>query len=197
MLASITPLGERGRKSRWGLTVTAFVASSAAAGTALGVTLGSLGIPLRLIAPAPIRVWILAVAILLAAPYEWRAFGLRLPTVHRQVNEQWLNRYRGWVYGAGFGAQLGAGIATIVTTAAVYAMLAALVLTGSPVWAALAGGTFGLMRGLLILPSRRVRTTRSLVSLDASLRRWERPVRVLTGVTLSALALVVAVGAAR
>src|SRR5919198_347219 len=157
MLASITPLGERGRNSRWGLTVTAFVAGSAAAGTALGAALGSLGIPLRLIAPAPIRVWILAVTIVLAASYEWRAFGLRLPTVHRQVNEQWLNRYRGWVYGAGFGAQLGAGIATIVTTAAVYALVAALVLTGSPAWGGLAGGTFGLMRGLSILPSRRGR----------------------------------------
>ena len=46
--------------------------------------------------------------------------GLRLPTVRRQVNEDWLHRYRGGVYGFGFGFQLGLGVATIVTTAAVY-----------------------------------------------------------------------------
>ena len=30
--------------------------------------------------------------------------GLRLPTTRRQVNEDWLGRYRGWVVGVGFGA---------------------------------------------------------------------------------------------
>ena len=45
----------------------------------------------------------------------------RLPTTRRQVNEDWMGRYRGWVYGVAFGAQLGTGVATIVTSAAVYA----------------------------------------------------------------------------
>ena len=35
----------------------------------------------------------------------------------RQVNEDWMARYRGWAYGAGFGLQLGLGVVTIVTTA--------------------------------------------------------------------------------
>ena len=33
------------------------------------------------------------------------------------VHEQWLTRYRGWVYGVGFGAQLGFGLVTIITSA--------------------------------------------------------------------------------
>ena len=48
----------------------------------------------------------------------------RLPTTRRQVNEDWMGRYRGWVYGGAFGAQLGSGVATIVTSAAVYAAVA-------------------------------------------------------------------------
>ena len=39
---------------------------------------------------------------------------------HRQVNERWLDAYRPWVYGAGFGFQIGTGLATYITTAAVY-----------------------------------------------------------------------------
>lgn len=37
---------------------------------------------------------------------------LRLPGPARQVDEDWLARYRGWVYGAGFGTQLGLGVVT-------------------------------------------------------------------------------------
>ena len=60
-----------------------------------------------------------------------RRAGRRLPGPRRQVDERWLHRYRGWVYGAGFGVQLGLGVATVVTTSAVYVMLAAAVLTGT------------------------------------------------------------------
>ena len=48
MLGSITPLGERGRGSRWGVTVAAYLVGSAAGGAALGASLGTLGEPLQL-----------------------------------------------------------------------------------------------------------------------------------------------------
>ena len=32
----------------------------------------------------------------------------------------WLGRYRSWVYGLGFGVQLGAGVTTVVVSSAVY-----------------------------------------------------------------------------
>jgi len=41
MLASITPLGERGRQATWGITVSAFLLGSTAAGMALGSGSGS------------------------------------------------------------------------------------------------------------------------------------------------------------
>jgi hypothetical protein len=43
MLSSITPLGERGRGSIWGVTVASFALASTAAGALLGLTIGALG----------------------------------------------------------------------------------------------------------------------------------------------------------
>ena len=63
---------------------------------------------------------------------DLRLGDLRLPTVRRQVDNRWLNRYRGWVYGVGFGFQLGLGVVTVVTTSAVYLAFAAAMLSGSP-----------------------------------------------------------------
>jgi len=48
MLGSITPLGERGRGSRWGVTVSAYLMGSAVGGAALGAMLGWIGSPLDL-----------------------------------------------------------------------------------------------------------------------------------------------------
>src|SRR6267143_1292208 len=115
MLASIHPLGERARNSRWGITVTAYLLGSAAGGAGAGAAAG----------------WLVATACLLATAVELRAGGLRLPTVRRQVDEDWLARYRGWVYGVGFGFQLGLGAVTIVTTAGVYLAWALALLSGS------------------------------------------------------------------
>ena len=134
MLGSITPLGERGRGSRWGRTVTAYVARLARwRGSSPGAALGCAGRPCsRVRARARRRGWA-------CWPSWWplglaarprRALGLRLPTVHRQVNEDWMVRYRGWVYGLGFGLQLGTGVVTVVTTSAVYAMWVAALLSG-------------------------------------------------------------------
>ena len=196
MLASITPLGERSRNSRWGVTVTAFALGSTAAGLAAGAALGAAGAPLRAAASPSARLWIMGALLGVALAFE---SGLLrpLPTLRRQVNEQWLHRYRGWVYGAGFGIQLGAGVATIVSTSAVYCVLASAVLLGSPPWGALVGGTFGLVRGLSVLPARRVRSSAALVSLDERLRRWDRPSRAATSASLTAMAAVAVVAAWR
>ena len=196
MLASITPLGERSRNSRWGVTVTAFALGSTAAGLAAGAALGAAGAPLRAAASPSVRLWIMGALLGVALAFE---SGLLrpLPTLRRQVNEQWLHRYRGWVYGAGFGIQLGAGVATIVSTSAVYCVLASAVLLGSPPWGALVGGTFGLVRGLSVLPARRVRSSAALVSLDERLRRWDRPSRAATSASLTAMAAVAVVAAWR
>jgi hypothetical protein len=88
--------------------------------------------------------------------------GLRLPIHHRQVNERWLDQFRPWVYGAGFGWQIGTGLATYIVTAAVYLMILLSALIGNP-WAAIALGVlFGLVRGLSVCLGRRITNSETL-----------------------------------
>jgi sulfite exporter TauE/SafE len=189
MLGSITPLGERSRGRRWGITVTAFAVGAVGAGAALGALLGAAGslAPLSRAAALAALAVVLALAVVVdAAP------GLHAPGPTRQVNEDWLHRYRGWAYGAGFGVQLGLGVTTIVSTAAVYATGAAAVLTGSAAAGALVGGAFGAARAATLLGSARVRGPRGLAVLDRRLEEWERPARaaaILAQAGLAALAL--------
>src|SRR4051812_19596044 len=125
MLGSINPLGERARGSRWGVTVGFFAVAAIAAGGAGGAALGWFGSVTLDGTEITARLVAFAVIVLFGTALDLRVAGARLPTIRRQVNEDWLGRYRGWVVGAGFGAQLGVGVATIVTTSAVYAPIAA------------------------------------------------------------------------
>jgi sulfite exporter TauE/SafE len=155
MLASIHPLGERARKRRWGVTVSAYVLGSSVAAALLGGALGGVGRVLSL-SPAATAV---AAAVLCAVglAFDLHAGGLELPTIHRQVDKDWLDRYRGWVVGVGFGVQLGLGVVTIVNTAAVYVAFGLALLTGSVAGGVVVGATFGLARALVILGVARVR----------------------------------------
>jgi hypothetical protein len=179
MLGSITPLGERGRQARWAVTVGAYLLGSAAAGAALGALAGLLGrAVLEDVGTGP-RLAVLAAAGLLGALADSGRTPLRLPTVRRQVDDAWMQRYRGWVYGLGFGLQLGLGVVTIVTSATVYLTFLAAFLTGSPTAGALVGLAFGAARALPVLAVRRVWTTRELGAVEARLRRLEPQARGL------------------
>jgi hypothetical protein len=85
------------------------------------------------------------------------------------VNEDWLGAYRGWVYGGGFGVQLGMGVATIVTTAAVYLMTGIAVLTGSVAMGASVGAMFGAVRGGTVLATSHVHDPETLRTLHRRL----------------------------
>jgi hypothetical protein len=189
MLSSITPLGERGRQRRWGLTVTAYTVSSTLAAAALGGLLGALPSPSPSTALAAVAVGC-AVGALLDLRPAW------LPTIHRQVDEDWLHRYRGWVYGVGFGAQLGLGVVTIVTTAAVYCVLLAAALLDPWPAGALVGATFGFTRAVPALLVGQVRTTEHLVSVFRRVESWAGPARRATVALLGSLAVVAAVAGA-
>jgi sulfite exporter TauE/SafE len=158
MLASINPLVERSRNSRFWVTFTTFLVASLVGGALVGGLAGGAGMAVRAVAPwgrATTAVAVLAVCAV-ALLLDLRVAGLRPPTVRRQVNEDWLTEYRGWVYGLGFGFQLGMGVVTIVTTATVYVTFVLAFLTGS-VPAGLAIGTvFGLARALPMLLVTRV-----------------------------------------
>ena len=121
MLASIHPLGERARERRWGVTVGAYVVG--VHGGRLPLLGALLAAPAPLLPLTPGATAVLVVAAGAARPGRSTWVAVPLPTIHRQVDEDWLDRYRGWVVGAGFGFQLGLGVVTIVTTAAVYLAL--------------------------------------------------------------------------
>ena len=187
MLGSITPLGERSRGMRWPVTVAAFAIGATAAGALVGGLLGALGGVLDIAETAALV--LLAAASAGGLALDLRRDGRRLPGPRRQVDERWLHRYRGWVYGIAFGFQLGAGVFTVVTTSAVYLMLLAALLSGSWSSGAVIGVIFGAARAVSLLPARRVRTAAAVVEIDGRLRRLEAPARRLT---IAALACVLA-----
>ena len=189
MLASIHPLGERARDRRWSVTVTAYVVGSTMAAALLGGALGGAGglLPLEP-GPTAILVALLAAA---ALAFDLRLGGLLLPTVHRQVDKDWLGLYRGWVVGAGFGVQLGLGVVTIVNTAAVYLALALALLTGSVVAGAAVGTTFGLVRAMVVLAVAGVRRPDQLRLALRRMQTW-RPLSERIGIAVQAIVLVAA-----
>ena len=130
MLASITPLGERGRRSRWGVTVTAFAARcDRRGGRRRGRPRAARRASPGWTARARGRGW-------RSWPELWRwpsrstRAARRVPGPRRQVDERWLDRYRGWVYGLGYGSQLGLAVTTVVSSAATYVALLAALLRG-------------------------------------------------------------------
>lgn len=165
MLTSITPLGERGRGNRWAVTTTAYAVGCALGGATTGLALGAVG---ALLPPLPVLL-VAGAACLLAAAADL-APG-RLPVGRRQVDERWLGHYRGWVYGLGFGYQLGLAVVTVVSSAATFAVLAVALLTQSPAAGAVVGLVFGSARALPALLVRRVDSPDRLRRLARSVER--------------------------
>jgi MFS family permease len=193
MLASITPLGERGRHSHWSITMLAFVSGSAVAGALFGAVLGGAGALVLSGTSKTARLLVLAAALLAAIALDLRSRGI--PSPRRQVNERWLDQYRGWVYGLGYGAQLGVGVATVVTSAATYVALLAAFLTAGVAGGALIVGSYGAIRGLTPLLAARVRSPEQLLALHAGLRR-ARSSTARASVVLLGAALVLAIAGA-
>jgi hypothetical protein len=172
MLASITPLGERSRGFSWWLTASAFMIGAVAAGTLAGAAAGAAG------SLPPGGTWRSGAALgvlLVALGFDATPLGRRLPSTRRQVNEDWMARYRGWVYGGAFGTQLGVGLATVVTSAAIYAAALGALLCGTVGAGAVVGAAFGLTRALTLLPAATARDASGLVRLHGQLARLRSP----------------------
>ena len=144
MLTSISPLGERARGNRWWLTVGWLSLGAVVGGAVVGVALGAAGQFLAGSLSDGARLAVLAGAC--AAAAAWDMSGRGLPG-RRQVNEDWLVAYRSWVYGAGFGLQLGAAVATVVNTALVPLFMLAALLAGDITAGLAIGAAFGAARG--------------------------------------------------
>jgi hypothetical protein len=181
MLASITPLGERGRQSSWGVTASMHVLGSLGGGSAVGalagllgrLALGGVGSP----ASVGLHARVAALAAMLAAGPAWELAGGDVPGPRRQVDERWLDRYRGWVYGLGYGAQLGAGLTTVVVSSAVYIVPLAAFLSAGPLTGAVVGAVAGGLRGATVLVGGWLVTPRRVVVFHERMRLVQRPVR--------------------
>lgn len=169
MLSTITPIGERARRYTYRGTATWFVLGAILGGATLGAVsallaagVGSLDLhPSTALAAG-------GAAALVGAASDAKLGGFRLPGHTRQVNEVWLDRYRSWVYGAGFGWQIGVGFATFIVTAAVYLLVVLAALTGEPLTAFLVCTGFGFLRGLAVLLARTATTPERMQALH----RW-------------------------
>lgn len=158
MLSSIHPFGERSRNNRFINTAIAHVLGSTSGGLVLGFLASLLGALLLVVVPIPstIRIVLLVLAAAGATVLEATHRERLLPTRTRQVDENWIQQYRGWVYGGGFGAELGFGISTIITTTLIHLLVLTMVLLGDIVAGSVLGSLFGLVRGATVLTAARV-----------------------------------------
>jgi hypothetical protein len=163
MLSSITPLAEQGRGHRYRTTATWFVVGSVLGGASLGVLMAAVATGVGAIgAPNTTMAAFAGVACLVTIAADAGVGGFHLPIHRRQVNERWLDQFRPWAYGAGFGWQIGSGLATYIKTCAVYLMIVLAVLTGNPTTALLVGVAFGLVRGLAVFLGRHISSASAL-----------------------------------
>ena len=181
MLSAMTPVSEQGRGYRWGGTMAWFIVGSIAGGATLGLALalGALIVGATSFSVAASAA-VVAVVALVCAASDLRVGGFHLPLHYRQVNEVWFATYRRWVYASGYGWQLGVGVATFITTAAIYLMIAAAALTGEPLMAFGSGVAFGAIRALAILPARSLTSIDAIRRLHERLEAWAEPSRFLT-----------------
>lgn len=196
MLSTITPMAERSRGHRYGVTATWFIVGAGLGGLTLGGGAAVLALGLSVLDPSTtVTLGAAAALAALAALVDSGTVGVGPPFFRRQVDDAWLARYRAWVYGGGFGWQIGVGLATYIMTAGVVLTALLAVLTASPVQALGIGLAFGLARGLVVLLGARITSPGALGAVHQRLDALEAPVRWgVVGVQLAA-ALVAAMAA--
>jgi hypothetical protein len=194
MLATVTPLAERGRGHRYRSTAAWFIAGGTLGGATLGLVMAGLALGVRAATPSTAALAAVACLVaMVAAASDARLGGFHLPFHSRQVNERWLDQFRPWVYGAGFGWQIGVGLATYIKTAALYLMIVLAALTASPATALAIGTLFGLVRGLAVLLGRGITSPAALAAFH---RRFTAagPIVLATVVACEVLAAVAFAG---
>jgi MFS family permease len=178
MLSTLTPLAERGRGRRFASTAACFIAGATAGGATLGLGAAGLAFAIgRADLSGTTTLLIAAAGTAAALGIELSLLPPHLPHHRRQVNETWLNRYRSWVYGSGFGYQIGIGVATYIMTAAVYLIVGLAGLSANPAAALLVCTGFGFLRGTAVLAGAGITNPGRLVAFHTRFDRWREPVR--------------------
>lgn len=173
MLSSITPMTERGRGNRFGVTATWFLVGGILGGLSIGAlaALGAAGLHAAGLG-LDARLAVGAVLAAGTAAIDLGVAGVELPIFKRQVNDAWLRQYRSWVYGGGFGWQIGFGVATYIMTGAVFLTIGLAVLSAAPAQALLIGLVFGTVRGSAVFLGRTGTTPAALGEIHERLDAW-------------------------
>jgi len=196
MLSTITPVTEQARGRRYAATVPWYLLGALAGGATLGGVAALVSIPLgALDIPAMTVFAIIGLFAIVSNFSDLGVKGFRLPRHGRQVDRRWLDHYRSWVYGTGFGWQIGVGLATYIVTTAVYLTLLIAILTGSPIQALTIGLLFGGVRGLAIFLGAGAHTVEKLHALHRGLTRFEPASRAVM-FTIQAVVAFAAIGEA-
>ena len=163
MLSSITPMTEAGRGNRFNVTAAWFVVGGIVGGLSLGLLAAGAAFGVAALSLDETTLVELAAGLaVITASIDLGVGGVELPIFKRQVNDAWLRQYRSWAYGAGFGWQIGFGIATYIMTAGVFLTIGLAVLSASPLQAVLIGLVFGLVRGSAVFIGRSATTPAAL-----------------------------------
>ena len=178
MLSQITPIGEASRGNRYRTTALWYVAGSVLGGLSLGAVMALLASVVHALDVSfTVALAIASGVAMLGAIVDSGVLGFAPPFFLRQVNEDWLGKYRAWLYGSGFGWQVGAGVATYIMTAAVFVTIAFGALGASPIAALVLGGGFGLARGLTVYLTARAHNTAELFAIHRKFDALGEPVR--------------------
>jgi hypothetical protein len=186
MLSQVTPIAETGRGNRFGRTAAWFVAGALVGGLTLGAGMAAGATVTRAAGlPDGAALVLIALGALVTATLDARILPIAPPFLRRQVNEDWLVNYRPWVYGGGFGWQIGVGVSTYIMTAAVFLVIGVGILGASPLTAFAIALTFALVRGLAVLLGAPLRSLAALHAFHRRFEAWAEPVRIaVVGVQL-------------
>lgn len=178
MLSTITPMTESTRGHRFRTTACWYLAGALVGGTMLG---GVIALLSAVVAgwdlSAPTQLLIVAAGAVVAVASDGKLFGFQLPGHDRQVNERWLDLYRSWVYGFGFGWQIGFGLSTYIMTAGIYLLIVAGALGGSLGSGFALGAVFGLIRGMAVFMTSDIKNQQSMAEFHRRFEQLRQPVR--------------------
>ena len=195
-MSVITPLQEQGRGNRFRATALWFLVGATVGGAMLGGLMSVIAAGWERIGADPeVALVITTFGALAAVISDGKLFGFQLPGHDRQVNERWLDRYRSWVYGGGFGWQIGVGLATYIMTSGLYLLIVVAALGASISGALILGTVFGLVRGLAVFAAREVTSLEALNDLHRRFERWRQPVRKLTIGVIASIGVVAGLAA--
>ncbi|MPZ52149.1 MAG: hypothetical protein GEU79_05360 [Acidimicrobiia bacterium] len=189
IVTTVHPLAEDARGRSWAPTALTFTLATIITASVLGAALGGVGSLLPI--SEDVSLFIVAGFLLTGGALDLLG---RPPSTTRQLNENWLTTYRGWVIGAGYGAQLGSGFATVVPSWTGYALVPMLLLSGDVLSGAALGIAFGLGRVLAVAPAALIRDRSALLAVPD---RWvgaEPVIAMVTSVAVAVIGLIALTG---